>query len=209
MTWGMGHAMMARGIADRAMQRGAAQKQPELEQLIELLLERRPRVVLEIGTMDGGTLSAWCDVAPSKALIVSVDLPGGEWGGGYSTDREPHIRGFAGPDQKIVLIKGDSHTNEIRNKVSAVLPDPIDFLFIDGDHSSKGVANDFFDYRTLVAPGGLVAFHDILPHPQETTVQVEVFWSKIKDAYRSWEFTVDGHERTWGPWGGIGVLEMP
>ena len=39
----------------------------------------------------------------------------------------------------------------------------MDFLFIDGDHSYEGVKRDFADYAPLVRPGGLIAFHDIVP----------------------------------------------
>ena len=40
---------------------------------------------------------------------------------------------------------------------------PLDFLFIDGDHAFKGVKSDFQLYSELVRPGGLIAFHDIIP----------------------------------------------
>ncbi|MDP9171002.1 MAG: class I SAM-dependent methyltransferase, partial [Acidobacteriota bacterium] len=36
----------------------------------------------------------------------------------------------------------------------------IDYLHIDGDHSYEGSRQDFFDYKPLVAPGGIVTFHD-------------------------------------------------
>ena len=38
--------------------------------------------------------------------------------------------------------------------------DPIDFLFIDGDHSETGVQRDWDDWHQYIIPGGLVAFHD-------------------------------------------------
>jgi hypothetical protein len=39
-------------------------------------------------------------------------------------------------------------------------PDGVDFAFIDGDHSYKGVANDFFAVYPLLSPTGVIAFHD-------------------------------------------------
>jgi hypothetical protein len=36
-----------------------------------------------------------------------------------------------------------------------------------GDHSRDGVRQDFDMYSALVAPGGLIAFHDISPNPAE------------------------------------------
>jgi len=38
--------------------------------------------------------------------------------------------------------------------------DPIDFLFMDGDHSERVVQKDWDDWHQYVIPGGVVAFHD-------------------------------------------------
>jgi predicted O-methyltransferase YrrM len=37
---------------------------------------------------------------------------------------------------------------------------PIDFLFVDGDHSEQAVRQDWDDWCRFVVPGGVVAFHD-------------------------------------------------
>ncbi|MBE9039447.1 class I SAM-dependent methyltransferase [Oscillatoriales cyanobacterium LEGE 11467] len=37
------------------------------------------------------------------------------------------------------------------------------FMFIDGDHTYEGVRRDIIDYFPLLAPGGLMVFHDYLP----------------------------------------------
>jgi Methyltransferase domain len=37
---------------------------------------------------------------------------------------------------------------------------PIDFLFIDGDHSETGVQQDWDQWHQFVVPGGVVVFHD-------------------------------------------------
>jgi predicted O-methyltransferase YrrM len=39
---------------------------------------------------------------------------------------------------------------------------PIDFLFIDGDHSDEAVRRDWEEWSPHVRPGGRVAFHDAL-----------------------------------------------
>jgi SAM-dependent methyltransferase/predicted O-methyltransferase YrrM len=38
-----------------------------------------------------------------------------------------------------------------------------DFILIDGDHSYRGVRQDIVDYYPLLAPGGIMMFHDYLP----------------------------------------------
>lgn len=37
---------------------------------------------------------------------------------------------------------------------------PLDFLFIDGDHSWDGLKDDWECWNTLVSVGGIVALHD-------------------------------------------------
>jgi hypothetical protein len=43
--------------------------------------------------------------------------------------------------------------------------DPIDFLFLDGDHSEAGIQKDWDDWHQYVIPGGVVAFHDAALFP--------------------------------------------
>jgi predicted O-methyltransferase YrrM len=42
---------------------------------------------------------------------------------------------------------------------------PIDFLFIDGDHSESGVQQDWDMWHRNVVPGGVVVFHDAATFP--------------------------------------------
>ena len=76
--------MNARKIAQIAIKKGAVQKVSELSPLMSILKRRKLRTIVEIGTQKGGTLYAWCRVASPDAFIVSIDLPGGPFGGGYS-----------------------------------------------------------------------------------------------------------------------------
>ena len=39
---------------------------------------------------------------------------------------------------------------------------PIDFLFVDGDHSWNGIERDWRDWTPHIVPGGVVALHDSL-----------------------------------------------
>lgn len=197
--------MSADLIARRGMEAGAAQKYAEFVRLVELVAEYRPRTVLEIGTMKGGTLRAWCECATDDAVITSIDLPNGRWGGDQVSEEDAErLSTYAGEGQTLHLIRGDSHDPAIRARVRT----PIDFLFIDGDHTYEGVKQDFEDYSPLVVEGGLIAFHDILPHPQVPECDVCDLWAEIRDAYDTEEFTVEGDERGWGPWGGIGVIRI-
>lgn len=201
--------MSADQITGRAIQAGAAQKRAEFFELVKHVEALQPKVVVEIGTMCGGTLRAWCDCAAHDALIVSIDLPGGEWGGGYQPSDVPRLRGYAKQNQRLVLIPADSHQIETCRDLHDCLQGPVDFLFIDGDHSYEGAKADFEDYSQFVRPGGWIAFHDIVDHPNVPGCDVNLLWGEIRDRYETQEFVVPGDERHYGPWGGIGLLRWP
>ena len=58
---------------------------------------------------------------------------------------------FQGNSQDINIV------NQIKSEINEV-----DFLFIDGDHTTNGVLNDFYNYIGLVKSGGYIAFDDYL-----------------------------------------------
>jgi len=180
-----------------------AQVYEEILRLAEIVADLKPRRVLEIGTAGGGTLFIWCRLASDDATVISIDLPGGLFGGGYPMWRAVLYRYFRKPRQKLHLIRGDSHDPRTLEKVKRILGgEELDFLFIDGDHTFEGVKRDFEMYSTLVRRGGVVAFHDIVPGPQEYVGGVPRFWSKVKSRYRHIEIVSD-----WSQGGyGIGVL---
>ncbi len=45
---------------------------------------------------------------------------------------------------------------------------PIEFVFIDGDHSYDGLRADWEGWAGLIAPGGVVGLHDSRPTPDRT-----------------------------------------
>jgi predicted O-methyltransferase YrrM len=49
-----------------------------------------------------------------------------------------------------------------------------DFIFIDGDHSRKGVLTNFAEALPLLNPGGCVAFHDALTWPDVGDALAEI-----------------------------------
>jgi predicted O-methyltransferase YrrM len=182
------------------------QKQAELAPLLGLVMPQRPRRVLEIGTARGGTLWAWCRVAAEDATVVSVDLPGGPFGG-TGCDASL-VRTFAGPGQTLALLEADSHVSETRAEVESLLAGPVDLLFIDGDHTYDGVRVDYELYAPLVRRGGLVAFHDIVAGPAEYVGEVPRFWREFRGQPGSREIVDDvgsGGSKLEGCYG-IGLL---
>jgi len=157
-----------------------------------IVADLKPRRVLEIGTAGGGTLFIWCRLASDDATVISIDLPRGLFGGGYPMWRAVLYRYFRKPRQKLHLIRGDSHDPRTLEKVKKILgSEELDFLFIDGDHTYEGVKRDFEMYSPLVRRGGVVAFHDIVPGPQEYVGGVPRFWSEVKSRHRHMEVVND------------------
>lgn len=154
---------------------------------------KKPKVVLEIGTASGGSLFLATRLATDDALIISIDLPEGLFGGGYPEWKIPLYKSFQRCDQKIELIRGDSHSEGVFDQCKTVLNGrTIDYCFLDGDHSYEGVKSDFELYGQLLSPDAIVAFHDIVSDKEEVPDHfVSVFWDEVKDNYMHKEFVKD------------------
>ena len=173
-------ATFARGFRWKGGRLRAVQAQDEIVWLLEMVRELAPHRVLEIGTANGGTLFLWTRVAAPDAHLVSADIcPLGLLG--RHSAFAVLCRGFARVQQRIELVFGkSSHDESTRNEVAALFGgEPVDFLFIDADHSYEGVSRDFELYSPLVRPGGLIAFHDVAPRISAGT-GVPQFWEEFK-----------------------------
>ncbi len=178
------------------------QVRAEISALMESVAARQPQAVLEVGTEGGGTLLLLTLAAAPDATIISVDLPTGRFGG-YPRWVGAYFRRFALPSQRFHLVRANSHAFSTLQHVRAILGDrPIDVLFIDGDHTYGGVRADWEMYGPLVAPDGMVAFHDIVQHPPETGCEVYTFWQELKARFAHREI-IAGSKQSWG---GIGII---
>ena len=175
----------------------------EISQLLKVVEKLNASRVMEIGTAKGGTLFLFCQVSNPAAKIISADLPGGKFGGGYSNSKNKLYKAFAKANQEIILIRKNTHDVSTFEEVKNVLDGQnLDFLFIDGDHTYEGVKKDFEMYSPLVRKGGVIAFHDIANHPVQSECEVNKFWEEIKKCYKFDEFVNDWQQGTYG----IGVL---
>lgn len=187
------------------------QERNEILGLLDLLERDRPKVVVEIGTNSGGTLLLFCQVADSSATIVSIDIPWGkrEFIGGYPPWKVPLFEMFRREGQDIHLVRANSQLSATVDELKEILGSrKIDFLFIDADHSYKGVSKDFALYSPLVRKGGVIAFHDILKtyiDPSKgNPCEVDLFWNEIKSRFNYTEIINDPNQG----WAGIGVLHV-
>jgi predicted O-methyltransferase YrrM len=174
----------------------------EIVWLMKLVAPLRPRSLLEIGTATGGTLYLLARAAGRDARFATIDLEQR-----YDPDV---LKSFARDQQRIELILGSSAEDSTMARVRTFLPDRLDLLFIDGDHSYEGIRRDFERYAPLVRPGGVVIFHDIVDDnltrfgiaTGSRADGVPRFWREVKSRYATQEcVAVDGQDGF-----GIGVI---
>jgi len=176
----------------------------EISPFLHLVRAQRPRTVLEVGTCRGGTLYLLTRYAHPQASLACVDL------------RLPDptlLRSFARRRQRVTPIEGDSGAVATVQAVQKLFPEPLDLVFLDGDHSYDGIKRDFQIYAPMVRPGGMIVFHDIV-EDNETRYGVITggwsggvprFWNEVKSGYRHLEFVKDRRQDAYG----IGVLFAP
>lgn len=185
----------------------ANQKRSEIEKLLELVRQLHAQRICEIGTSRGGTLLLFCQVAEQDAKLLTLDVLD-------MPERKKFYERFGKENQRVEAWHVDSHQQATVDRVRTWFQrEPLDFLFIDGDHSEEGVTQDFNLYSPLVRKGGLIAFHDI--HPDFKTSYgkptgndvggVPIFWAKVKARYAEhYEFI----DQTGQDGYGIGVLRV-
>lgn len=121
------------------------QSPQELEGFIKLAGHFVPAdpVIVEIGSFHGGTARR-IDRAFNPKKIICVDRCFDFW---------------MADDLACIKIQGDS-VESLGRVEYELAGEPIDLLFIDGDHSYRGEMADYRAYSPLVRDGGVVALHD-------------------------------------------------
>lgn len=174
------------------------QHEYEFATLLDIYRERRPLRVLEVGTYHGGTLYHWLQNARPGAVIVSVDsyMAG--------VDNRHLYAEWTPAGVTLHVLCGDSRDPDII--MAAAEHGAYDWTFIDAGHYYDEVQADWENYRPLTGPGGLIAFHDILPpSPSHPEIQVDRLWREIQRAgHVTREIVADPD----ADWGGLGVVYL-
>jgi predicted O-methyltransferase YrrM len=182
------------------------QVKSEFRKLLGEVVQLKPKIILEIGTARGGALYGFVRVAPNDALVISLDLPGGKFGGGYPKSKIRFFELFKKRGQNLKFIRKDSHSMDAYNEVLSILNGrKIDFLFIDADHTYEGAKQDFEMYSQLVSrKNGIIALHDIVPHVKHTTCKVDQLWQEVKEKHTISEIIENDKQE----WAGIGIVRL-
>lgn len=182
---------------------GMHQHPAEIHEFTSWLSTRKLHNVLEIGTLKGGTAALWHELA--KGWVVSIDKPNGRFGGADHGLNDEAVAArnetLEGRFPRLRCLALDSHDAATPDIVKSTFGnESVDLLFIDGDHTYEGVKQDYFMYRELVRPGGIIAFHDVLDSKfhHDAGCFVDRFWKELPPHKAE---IIAGN----GQWGGIGV----
>lgn len=119
------------------------------------------KVLVEVGTFEGATTKALAEATSGDVYSIDVFFPG-RIGICYA---EIIARRNCGGLGNVTILKGASAD------VALSFRQPIDFLFIDADHSYEGVKADWLVWFPKVRINGVIAMHDCkyterMPEPQ-------------------------------------------
>jgi cephalosporin hydroxylase len=198
-------------IVETACNIGILQSRDELKYMCYLLTILKPKIILEIGMYNGGTLTAWALVSKlmgESPILIGIDsgIQAGQVGDVLKRNilTNLYINGINIDNAHILTM--DSHSEMCVNKVKEILGDnKIDFCFIDGDHTYEGVKQDYDNYSQFTRHGGIIGFHDIINIKTHVgQYQVERFWNEIKVGKTYGEIT-NIYPKEWDC-SGIGVI---
>lgn len=155
----------------------ASQNYEELSTLLMEVAKIKPEVIVEIGSWHGYLLQTFYQAFP-KARLFGIENDPSALGVLSKRISDGEFKDMKPP---ATLISNNSHDLGTKAILSTQLMDrrsktPIDFLFIDADHTYEAVKQDFEMYAPMVRKGGIIALHDasLQNHP---LVEVNRFWN--------------------------------
>lgn len=157
-----------------------------LPRFAELWRIVRPRRYLVIGTLLG-TTESWAirqtGHHPELMVCCDVEHPGFNasrdnlsWA--YRNITHPKSGGYTG---ELVMVRADSQTSSLPRRLA-----PYDLVYVDGDHDYAAALRDITTAAASVAPGGVVAIHDL----DLTGVPTDY---TVRRAFRDWLRANPGH----------------
>jgi hypothetical protein len=113
------------------------------------------RSVVEIGVAEGASACALREAMSPDGTLFLIDP--------FHLSRVPVINGPKRAAHAAVTRIGSSHVTWIQKFSHEAVQgwsNPIDLLFLDGDHNGEAVLQDWSDWVKFVIPKGIALFHD-------------------------------------------------
>lgn len=122
------------------------------------------RLAVEIGVFEGLTTAVIANSIKEDGKVVAVDpFFSGRLGVSYGKLIAHHYLRRQGLISRVRFLEMMSW------EAAPLIPDEIEFLFVDGDHSYESIHRDWQDWSVKMRPGGIVALHDTLLLPGQPT----------------------------------------
>jgi predicted O-methyltransferase YrrM len=176
---------------------GSCQITSEITGALDYIAASKPKVMCEIGTLNGGTSLLFGKFVPSIETMLCIDL---------HVKNKGILKLLAAPGQQWQFLDMPSYADETVSRVARFLDGRLfDAIFIDGDHRYEGVKQDFLQYRHFVREGGLILFHDIVATTGASSAWaggVPQLWRELAPHYPHREFVQSWQQEGFG----IGVL---
>jgi len=115
------------------------------------------RHALEIGTYQGVSAARIARAMSPEGLLYCIDpWPQNNRGGNPCWSIcQRHLR-RSGVRNRVRILRGYSRD------IARQIPENLDFVFVDGDHSWEGIENDWVIVSEKIGSGGVVCLHDSL-----------------------------------------------
>lgn len=142
------------------------------EFLKSLMCNIAPKNVVEIGCFTGIStiwLAAGLEQTGGAGNINSIDLfediiPAPPYHRAYLPNPLEYAQNSIASAQLAHRVKfHKSNSVAAGERIHEILSEPIDFIYIDGDHTKEGCEKDFMLFYPHVAIGGYIVLHDIYP----------------------------------------------
>ena len=140
---------------------------------------------LEIGTRQGVSAVRIAQVLRPHARLYCVD-PWAPRKGRPNSSYDICMRHFrrSGVLERITVLRGMSA------EVEAQMPDSFDFVFVDGDHSYRGIEIDWAIVSRRLRVGGIICLHDTTPplHAPERAPESPIDTPSLISEHAVWSF---------------------
>jgi predicted O-methyltransferase YrrM len=199
---------IADGIRSRFLFPGDAK--PYMVDIVRAMrLLRGKRRYVEVGTYDRGCLAYVSTLLARGALLVDVDIE-------PRPEHTEKLQRFLQAEQRLVTVVGDSSSQAVLHEVRAALGDEgADAVFIDGNHSAESAWADYANFLNVLAPGGLMFFHDVYWRGTEESFGVSAAMEWIDRVHPVYVVFIDHPLHRFFPslrkgdevWGGVGIIK--
>ena len=151
----------------------------EVERAVLCTHLRDKKRIVEIGVFEGFTTRVLAENSDPDAIIYGIDpFFGGRIGISWGMLIAQFYNKSHLASRKVRFVRALS--TEVGDRV----PTPVDYVFIDGDHSLAGIKADWAFWSERLGPGGIIVLHDSLLTPDKppgyTLGSIEYFRDHVR-----------------------------